>query len=104
MEQFSPEKASNEAEQVRKRALEKVEARKEAGEEEKEPTRDDYMEAHKEVAEVSLGEKYVSEHFHPHHELPEEMPEELKNILSRYSRKEWEWHRVYSLIREGTGG
>ena len=53
MEQFSFEKASNEAEQVRKRALEKVEAKKETGEGEKEPTRDDYMEAHEEISELS---------------------------------------------------
>ncbi len=108
MEQFSFEKASNEAEQVRKRALEKVEARKEVGEEEKEPTNEDYAQAHKEIAEISLGEKYVSEHFHPHYELPEELPEELESILSKNFQEDAEKlnvsKRIYILIREGIGG
>jgi len=109
MEQFSFEKveAQNEAEQVRKRALEKVETRKEVGEEEKEPTRDDYTQAHEEISEVSLGEKYVSEHFHPHHEMPEEMPEALESILSKNFQEDAEKlnfsKRIYSLMREGTG-
>lgn len=103
MERYTPEKALKEAAEVQKKASEMKTERGESGE----PAPADYKRAHDEIAGVSLGEKYVSEHFHPHHELPEEMPEALESILSKNFQEDAEKlnfsKRIYSLMREGTG-
>ena len=104
MERYSPDKALEEAAEVQKKASEMKAERGEDGE----PEPADYKRAHDEIAGVSLGEKYVSEHFHPHHELQVEMPETLESILSKSFQEDAEKlnlsKRIYSLMREGTGG
>ncbi len=103
MERYTPEKALKEAAEVQKKASEMKTERGEDGE----PAPADYKRAHDEIVGVSFGEKYVSEHFHPHHELPEELPEKVESILLTNFHGDTEKlnmsKRIYALIREGTG-
>lgn len=47
----------------------------------------------------SIGDRYFNQHFHPHSELPEEMPETIKNYLEEKSIPA----DIWPLIRSGLG-